>query len=173
MAATVTLELCEFQANSNRLAQLEADLAKVIKERDAAILSAGGNNGFGASILSIFREHSIPVICYAIAQLHPETTKNWPHEHLDKIAEFLRTSPIASQTDIELADSFSQFSTECKALAMARRFGVEKLVGGVPISGGNYEAAIMGLVQQKIAQMATVSPMPDVGTATEKPERKD
>jgi hypothetical protein len=157
---TVTLPVETFDALRDQVKKLQADLAQAMKERDDAVINNPASGGFGESVLQVLRVHALPIIQFAVAELHPENVRGWPHNHLAALATFMANHPVASQLDKEMAMAFEQFCSECKALEMARKWGVEKEIAKFPLSslGGGYEKLVMSLVQEKLEKAQALPP---------------
>lgn len=113
--ATVTIPYNEFQAIQDAKIKAELETA-AIKEQ----LTSRKIESSDATLLFVARA-AIEVVRFAVANLPPETTKNWPTEALRKIAVRLSSMPDASPDDQELSITLFGFADECDLLDGRRR----------------------------------------------------
>ena len=106
-AGTVTLSIEAHDELRGKISTAYAEMADLRKQLAEAERS-GDDERLEAVIEAL--EQAIPVIQFAVANLHPDTVKGWPHRELRAFANSLELLPGATPAHKELAQDLRVFA---------------------------------------------------------------
>jgi hypothetical protein len=101
----------EVKAAEDRARDLEEQLA------DAKL---GPDPEFARHTIEAFRA-TLPIIQFAVGNLHPSAVRSWPYEALRNVAEYLKTLPGADVNDHALAHEFVEVAKQAQGYEEFRR----------------------------------------------------
>jgi len=114
---TVTLSIEAHDELRGKLKTAYEEMAALRAQLTEAQLSSGEEH-LGMVIDTL--EQAIPVIQFAVGNLHPTTVKGWPHRELRGFANGLELLPGATPAQKELAQDLRVFAAEAEATTEAR-----------------------------------------------------
>lgn len=89
-------------------------------ERQLADAKLGPDPEFAKHTIEAFRA-TLPLIQFAVGNLHPSAVRGWPHETLKRVAEFLKALPDADVNDHALAHEFVEVAKLAQGYEEFRR----------------------------------------------------
>ena len=113
--ATVSIPYTEFQAIKEARSKAESEIVRLQKQITDEKVAASDHG-----MLMVARA-ALDVARFAVANLPPESTLDWPFESLRLIAKCLPAMPDVSPDDAELAVTLDHFATECERFETRRR----------------------------------------------------
>jgi hypothetical protein len=122
--ATINMELTEFTEITDRLKVLESENGQLRQDVGAARLVAGGDE-LTQQAFAAFRA-SLPIVCFALANLDPETIRGWPWVSLQDLAGIMEGLSVRTQNDLELALAMKEFAKEAAEIDHLRSLGRHK-----------------------------------------------
>jgi len=121
--ATVTIDYVQFQDIQNKRAEAERRVAELEKEiaqlKMAPAAVEGGLVNVGRLVVLV--RELMKVACFAVGNLPPEVTKNWPTTSLTTAANLLKELPDHSTADQELAIEWCSFAREAERFEQRRQ----------------------------------------------------
>lgn len=121
--AQVTVSLSDLQTMQNRIAELELEVADARKRVDEARL---GDEGSDVQRLVAAFNHALPILQFAIANLHPLTVRGWPADDLLKLAALLPDLPGIDESIRETATDLKMHARDCASWEKSRAEGTEQ-----------------------------------------------
>lgn len=80
-----------------------------------------GPPGEALAKLNIFARDALDIVRFAVANLPPEMTPNWPFEALRKLCENVSDLPDADTNDHDMAIDLKSFVAECEKHELRRK----------------------------------------------------
>jgi hypothetical protein len=118
-SGTITLSLEDFEDMKTKRVEAENEAARLTNALAEAQRSSG--NPEMTRALSELVSQAIVVVRFAVAQLPPETTPNWPEKALEQIAALMPMRPGYGSDDQDLATELRAFARECRGYDLERR----------------------------------------------------
>ncbi len=108
--AQITIDLTEFDALRDARKAAEENAARLERELIQARLNAG--DALTTKGLTKIARSAMTIARFAVANLPPESTRNWPSSALREISELIGILPDYSTDDGEMAGEFRAFASE-------------------------------------------------------------
>ena len=115
--ATVSLHIDEWDNMRNKTQQLQNEIAELCKQL-AEAERKDPTGRLEPTLKTI--EMALPIIQFAVSNLHPDTMLGWPYEALREFSERLKSLPGASQLYKELAIELKAFAAQAEMRARER-----------------------------------------------------
>ena len=114
--ATITMELGDFQALTSERNRLEKELGEARAMAENTRLGP-----HDVALLSKALGHALPIVRFAIGNLHPTAYRGWPHADLAALANLLPELPGVSDDARETAPDLVAFASSCLDEELRRR----------------------------------------------------
>lgn len=139
MTAQVTITVDDYNTMRDRIATLEAEREKLIKDAEDARL--GPTDDIARKMHQLFGQAFL-IVKFAVANLPVLAVRGWPYAALREIAKALPTLPMIDEMDREISMDLQLFAREAETWEGHRALGVERQV----------------LQQENLARQARLSP---------------
>ena len=116
--ASITLTLEEYEGLKEKYRTAENEAAWLTNELARARTEDG--SGQVAPLVVLVR-NALDVVSFAVANLPPETTKNWPVEAIRMVSVLTAKLPDHTERDASFALELSGFADECDRIDRMRR----------------------------------------------------
>lgn len=121
--ATVTMKYGEVNKLQTDIREAHSRIAEL--EQQVVDAKLGDHSSLANEYLEAFQE-AMPIVRFAVGNLHPLTARGWPFQNLFNVADKLRDLPGISSTEKETAGDLRNFAEDAKRWEKARDEGREQ-----------------------------------------------